>query len=194
MKGVLLLASVAIVSALIQALTVVGDPAPTSSLGFAALVVISAATVMCALWFTASTALDVVDGNVSGALSRTWRRPRVLAWCVVLTGAAVALAILFPLLPVVVIVIALLILPAAVDGRRNPLRAALHTVKQSPWRCIAAAVITILAYLLGWVVALVLGFFVTGVVAAFLTWLWFGATAAALLVYWSTLYRKGVGI
>ncbi|OZD60534.1 hypothetical protein CH268_13270 [Rhodococcus sp. 06-1460-1B] len=190
----LLLASVAIVSALIQALTVVGDPAPTSSLGFAALVVISAATVMCALWFTASTALDVVDGNVSGALSRTWRRPRVLAWCVVLTGAAVALAILFPLLPVVVIVIALLILPAAVDGRRNPLRAALHTVKQSPWRCIAAAVITILAYLLGWVVALVLGFFVTGVVAAFLTWLWFGATAAALLVYWSTLYRKGVGI
>jgi hypothetical protein len=48
-KGVLLLASVAIVSALIQALTVVGDPAPTSSLRFAALVVVSAATVMCAL-------------------------------------------------------------------------------------------------------------------------------------------------
>ena len=193
MKGVLLLASVAIVSALIQALTVVGDPAPTSSLRFAALVVVSAATVVCALWFTASIALDVVDGNASGALSRTWRRPRVLAWCVVLTVAAVAFAILFPLLPAVVIVFALLILPAAVDGRRNPLRAALHTVKQSPWRFTAAAVITILAYLLGWVVALVLGFFVTGVVAAFLTWLWFGATAAALLVYWSTLYRKGVG-
>ncbi|MBY4381504.1 hypothetical protein HQO24_07685 [Rhodococcus fascians] len=194
MRGVLLLASVVIVSALIQALTVVGDPAPTSSLRFAALVVVSAATVVCALWFTASIALDVVDGNASGALSRTWRRPRVLAWCVVLTVAAVAFAILSPLLPAVVIVFALLILPAAVDGRRNPLRAALHTVKQSPWRCTAAAVITILAYLLGWVVALVLGFFVTGVVAAFLTWLWFGATAAALLVYWSALYRKGVGI
>ncbi len=64
----------------------------------------------------------------------------------------------------------------------------------TPWRCTAAAVTTILAYLLGWVVALVLGFFVTGVVAAFLTWLWFGANAAALLVYWSALYRKGVGI
>jgi hypothetical protein len=134
-----------------------------------------------------------LDGNASGALSRTWRRPRVLAWCVVLTGAAVALAILFPLLPAIVIVIALLILPAAVDGRRNPLRAALHTVKQSAWRCTAAAVVTILAYLLGWVVALVLGFFVTGVVAAFLTWLWSGANAAALLVYWSALYRKVVG-
>lgn len=194
MRGVLLLASVVIVSALIQALTVVGDPAPTSSLRFAALVVVSAATVVCALWFTASIALDVVDGNASGASSRTLRRPRVLAWCVVLTGMAVALAILFPLLPVIVIVFALLILRAAVDGRRNPLRAALHTVKQSPWRCTAAAVITILAYLLGWVVALVLGFFVTGVVAAFLTWLWFGATAAALLLYWSAVYRKGVGI
>ena len=138
MRGVLLLASVVIVSALIQALTVVGDPAPTSSLRFAALVVVSAATVVCALWFTASIALDVVDGNASGASSRTLRRPRVLAWCVVLTGMAVALAILFPLLPVIVIVFALLILPAAVDGRRNPLRAALHTVKQSPWRCTAA--------------------------------------------------------
>ncbi|MCZ4519125.1 hypothetical protein O4220_11415 [Rhodococcus ruber] len=190
MRGSAVLAAVVVVSALIQALTVLGDPVPTSSLGFAALVLASVAAVVLALWITASTALDVVDGNASGALSRAWRRPRVLVWCVVLTGVAVALAIVFPLLPAIVILVALLILPAAVDGHRNPFVAAWHAVQRSPGRCAVAAVVTVLAYVVAWVVALVLGFFVTGVVAAFVTWLLFGATAAALLVYWSRLYRR----
>ncbi|QII01709.1 hypothetical protein BH92_19175 [Rhodococcoides fascians A21d2] len=190
MRGSVVLAAVVVVSALIQALTVLGDPVPTSSLGFAGLVLASVAAVILALWITASTALDVVDGNASGALSRAWRRPVVLVWCVGLTGVAVALAILFPLLPAVVILVALLLLPAAVDGHRNPFVGALHTVQRSSGRCAVAAVVTTLAYVLGWVVTLVLGFFVTGVVAAFLTWLWFGTTAAVLLVYWSRLYRR----
>jgi len=189
-KGSVVLAAVVVVSALIQALTVVGDPVPTSSLGFAGLVAASAAALVLALWITASTALDVVDGNALGALSRAWRRPRVLVWCVVLTLVAVALAVLFPLLPVIVILVALLILPAAVDRQRHPFRAASATVRRSPGRCAVAAVVTILAYVLAWVVALVLGFFVTGILAAFVTWLWFGANAAALLVYWSRLYRR----
>ncbi|OZC62731.1 hypothetical protein CH306_19480 [Rhodococcus sp. 15-725-2-2b] len=186
----MVLAAVVVVSALVQALTVLGDPVPTSSLGFAGLVAASAAALVIALWITASTALDVVDGKASGALGRAWRRPRVLVWCVVLTLVAVALAILFPLLPAIVILVALLILPAAVDGNRNPFRAALHMVRWSPGRCAVAAVVTILAYVLGWVVPLLLGFFVTGVVAAFVTWLWFGANTAALLVLWSRLYRR----
>ncbi len=192
MRGVGVLALVAVVSALVQALTVLGDPVPTSSVGFAALLLASAAAVVLALWITASTALDVVDGNVRSALGRASRRPRVLVWCVALTGVAVALALLFPLLPVIVIVVALLILPGAADGKRHPFRAASATVRQSPGRCAVAAVVTILAYVLAWVVALVLGFFVTGVVAAFLTWVWFGANAAVLLVYWSRLYRRAV--
>ncbi|MDI9895499.1 hypothetical protein QM797_12270 [Rhodococcus sp. IEGM 1381] len=190
MRGSAVLAAVVVVSALIQALTVLGDPVPTSSLGFAGLVLASAAAVVLALWITASTALDVVNGNASGALSRAWRRPRVLVWCVVLTGVAVALAILFPLLPAIVILVALLILPSVADGQRNPFHAALATVRQFPGRCAVAAVVTILAYVLAWVVALVLGFFVTGVLAAFVTWLWFGASASVLLVYWSRLYRR----
>ncbi|MEK8071157.1 EI24 domain-containing protein [Rhodococcoides navarretei] len=190
MRGSAVLALVVVVSALIQALTVVGDPVPTSSLGFAGLVAASAAALVLALWITASTALDVVDGNASGALSRARRRPRVLVWCVVLTGVAVALAVIFPLLPAIVILVALLILPAAADGQRHPFRAASATVRQSPGRCAVAAVVTILVYVLAWVVALVLGFFVTGVLAAFVTWLWFGANAAVLLVYWSRLYRR----
>ncbi|OZC91730.1 hypothetical protein CH254_04430 [Rhodococcus sp. 06-412-2C] len=190
MRGSVVLAAVVVVSAVIQALTVLGDPVPTSSLGFAGLVLASVAAVVLAPWITASTALDVVDGNASGALGRAWRRPAVLVWCVVLTGVAVVLAILFPLLPAIVILVALLLLPAAVDGHRNPFRAALHTVQRSSGRCAVAAVVTILAFVLGWVVALVLGFFVTGVVAAFVTWLWFGTTAAALQVYWSRLYRR----
>ncbi|MGV8874728.1 MAG: hypothetical protein ACOH2Q_19520 [Rhodococcus sp. (in: high G+C Gram-positive bacteria)] len=190
MRGSVVLAAVVVVSALIQALTVLGDPVPTSSLGFAGSVLASAAAVVLALWITASTALDVADGNASGATGRAWRRPRVLLWCVILTAVAVVLAILFPLLSVVVIVVALLTLPAACDGSRNPIGAALHTVRRYPGRSAIAVVVTILAYLLGWVVALLLGFFVTGVVAAFVTWLWFGATAAVLLVYWSRLYRR----
>ncbi len=190
MRGSAVLAVVVVVSALIQALTVLGDPVPTSSSGFAGLVLASVTALLLALWITASTALDVVDGNASGALSRVWRRPGVLGWCVVLTGLAVALAILFPLLPAVVILVALLILPAAVDGHRNPFRAVSATVRRSPGRCAVACVVTILAYILGWVAALVLGFFVTGMVAAFLTWVWFGATATVLLVYWSRLYRR----
>ncbi|MGB2718683.1 MAG: EI24 domain-containing protein [Rhodococcus sp. (in: high G+C Gram-positive bacteria)] len=187
-----MLVAVVVVSALVQALTVLGDPVPTSSVGFAALVLASAAAVVFALWITASTALDVVDGNVRGALGRAWRRPRVLVWCVALTGVAVALAILYPLLPVIVIVVALLILPGVADGQRHPFRAASAMVRRSPGRCAVAAVVTILAYVLAWVVALVLGFFVTGVLAALLTWLWFGANAAVLLVYWSRLYRRAV--
>ena len=190
MRGSLVLAAVVVVSALVQALTVLGDPVPMSSLGFAGLVLASVAAVVLALWITASTALDVADGNASGALSRAWRRPGVLVWCVGLTAVAVALAILFPLLPVVAIVVALLILPAVADGKRNPIRAALHTVRRSPGRSAIAVAVTIVVFFLAWVVALVLGFFVTGVVAAFLTWLWFGANAAALLVYWSRLYRR----
>lgn len=190
MRGSAVLAAVVVVSALVQALTVLGDPVPTSSLGFAGLVAASAAALVIALWITASTALDVADGKASDALGRAWRRPRVLVWCVVLTLVAVALAILFPLLPAIVILVALLILPAAVDGNRNPFRAALHMVRWSPGRCAVAAVVTILAYVLGWVVPLLLGFFVTGVVAAFVTWLWFGANTAALLVLWSRLYRR----
>ncbi|MGF0312510.1 hypothetical protein [Rhodococcus sp. IEGM1428] len=190
MRGSVVLAAVVVVSALIQALTVLGDPVPTSSLGFAGLVLASVAAVVLALWITASTALDVVDGNASGALGRAWRRPVVLVWCVVLTGVAVALAILFPLLPAIVILVALLVLPAAVDGHRNPFHAVLAIVRRSPGRCAVAAVVTILAFVLGWVVALVLGFFVTGVVAAFVTWLWFGAITSVLLLYWSRLYRR----
>ncbi|OZD61287.1 hypothetical protein CH272_04635 [Rhodococcus sp. 05-340-1] len=192
MRGVGVLALVAVVSALVQALTVLGDPVPTSSVGFAALLLASVAAVVLALWITASTALDVVDSNARGALSRAWRRPRVLVWCVALTGVAVALAILFPLLPIIVILVALLILPGVADGQRHPFRAASATVRQSPGRCAVAAFVTILAFVLAWVVALVLGFFVTGVVAAFLTWVWFGANAAVLLVYWSRLYRRAV--
>ena len=188
----MVLAAVVAVSALIQALTVLGDPVPTSSLGFAGLIAASAAAVVIALWITASTALDMVDGNSSGALSRAWRRPRVLVWCVVLPLVALVLAVLFPLLPVIVILVALLMLPAVADGERNPFVAALHTVRRSPGRCAVAAVVTILAYVLAWVVALVLGFFVTGVFAAFVTWLWFGANAAVLLVYWSWLYCRAV--
>ena len=51
-------------------------------------------------------------------------------------------------------------------------------------------VTAVFPFVLAWVVALVLGFFVTGVVAAFLTWVWFGANAAVLLVYSSRLYRR----
>ncbi|MCZ4559859.1 hypothetical protein O4160_03300 [Rhodococcus sp. IEGM 1401] len=192
MRGSAVLVAVVVVSALIQALTVAGDPVPTASLGFAALVVVSAVTVVLALWITASTALDVVDGNVRGVWGRAWRRPRVLVWCVVLTLVAVASAILFPLLPVIVILVVLLVLPAVADGQRHPFRAASATVRRSPGRCAVAAVVTIVAFVLAWVVALVLGFFVIGVVAAFLTWVWFGANAAVLLVYWSRLYRRAV--
>ncbi|MDI9926360.1 hypothetical protein QM615_10030 [Rhodococcus sp. IEGM 1341] len=187
-----MLSAVVLVSALIQALTVLGDPVAESSVGFGGLVAASAAALVVALWITASTALDVVDGNVRGALGRAWRRPRVLVWCVVSTLVAVALAVLFPLLPVVVILVVLLVLPAVADGQRHPFRAASATVRQSPGRYAVAAVVTIVAFVLAWVVALVLGFFVTGVVAAFLTWVWFGANAAALLVYWSWLYRRAV--
>ncbi|OZD74934.1 hypothetical protein CH273_25970 [Rhodococcus sp. 05-339-2] len=190
MRGSAVLAAVVVVSALVQALTVLGDPVPTSSLGFAGLVAASAAALVIALWITASTALDVADGKASDALGRAWRRPRVLMWCVALTLVAVALAILFPLLPIIVILVALLVLPAVADGQQNPFRAASATVRQSPGRCAIAAVVTIVAYVLAWVVALVLGFFVTGVVAAFVTWLWFGANTAALLILWSRLYRR----
>lgn len=186
----MVLAAVVVVSALVQALTVLGDPVPTSSLGFAGLVAASAVALVIALWITASTALDVADGTALGVLGRAWRRRRVLVWCVVLTGVAVALAIVFPLLPIIVILVALLVLPAVADGQQIPFRAASATVRQSPGRCAIAAVVTILAYVLAWVVALVLGFFVTGVVAAFVTWLWLGANTAALLVLWSRLYRR----
>lgn len=68
------------------------------------------------------------------------------------------------------ILVALLILPAAVDGLdiRSAQRRLL--IGRSPGRCAVAVAVTIVAYILGWVAALVLGFFVTGLVAAFLTW------------------------
>ena len=41
-------------------------------------------------------------------------------------------------------------------------------------------------------IALVLGFFVTGVIAVVATWLWFGVASTVLLCLWCAAFRRAL--
>lgn len=176
--------------ALVQTLLVLGDPVATGDPSFAARVVASAAALVLMVATLAIAALAAVDGRpFTGA--GTWRRlVPVAGWTIalgVLAGAASVVAIwLGP-----VLLLPGLLLPAVAAAPGNPVPPMVRAVRNAPGRALTTLVGFVLLAAVSWVIALLLGFLVTGPAAAALTWLWFGSGAAVVLCAGAALLRRG---
>lgn len=179
-RGWRVFAPVVLAQAVVQALLVVADPVPALTPGFVALVVVSASVAIVALWLMVCAASAGVDGTPRRALSRATRHPEMLGSVLAIGVGAVAASALWAGLAALVLTLGMIFLAAQADGRARPWQ----TVRGAPWRTALAVLVSIVALLLCWVLAGVLGFFVGGTLAAAGTWLWFGLTATVLSCRW----------
>ncbi len=166
----LVVTGIVVLNAVVQALTVLGDPVPVASLAFAGSVALSVG----AIAVSACAVVTVVHGA-------RWRWVG-LAWMLGTVILAAALSILSPFLAPIAIVLGLIVVPGVVagDGPLGGFRAfRTHPVRHS------FGVVGVLALtVVGWAAALVLGLFVTGFAGALATWLLFGALGALVVAGW----------
>lgn len=113
----------------------------------------------------------------------------LIVWAVVIAFCAVLVATLVPLATPVLWVIALIVLPGAALGRWSPL-AAFRPWRVAPWRASIAVLVMLLTGVLGVVVALTTGLFLTGILGGVITWLWVGVVGAALMIWWARLLPR----
>lgn len=175
LRGWRVFVPVVILNAAVQALLVVGDPEPVADPLFAALVALSFVVLVAAL------ALVVAASD--GAFN--WPSGSVLLWSVVVVVAIVGLSFVSPLLVPPAIVAAALS-SAAAD---HPWRGFI-VFRHRPVRSILAILVALVIVAVGWVVSLLLGFFVTGALASGITWLWFGVTGVVLVCWFGARYRR----
>lgn len=173
-----------VVVAVIQSATVLGDPEPAPDWIFALLVTASLVTTIAAVAIASETSLAGVDG-------RPVRAPGggLVLWSAVIVLGVAVVAVLLAVVTSLAIVLALVLLPAVADGQRNPLHG-LVVFTRRPVRAVVFVLVALLVIALSWVVALLLGFFVTGPLAAGVTWLWFGLVGTLLLCAATSLYRR----
>jgi hypothetical protein len=172
----LALAGVIVVNAVLQALTVLGDPVPVGSIGFVASVVASAAVLIVATW----SALSLVAAR--------WRLS-VLGWAAGFVVLTTIVSVLLPWVAALPIILGAIVLPSIVAGGTSA--DGFRAYARTPVRHSLVVLLTVVAVVLGWVGALVLGFFVTGFAANVATWVWFGVLGALVLLPWWRLARMG---
>lgn len=138
----------------------------------------------------ASIALAVVSGLVLLAASiALWviplgRLSKRLVIALVSTALGVALlAVAAPLLVPLGVGLSCVVAVRALPGGRT-------LVRRRPWHTVVLLVLTIAGAALGFVVAMVLGLFVTGAPAAGLTWLVVGAGGALVVDRWVASARQ----
>jgi hypothetical protein len=178
------------VNAVLQALMVLGDPVPAASWTFGLLVVGSLLVMVVSIALMTGAAIAAVDGHPRTALSRAGQRPSVAAWVLGLAVLALAGAVVNPLIAPLVLLLGTFVLPAVAAGARHPVVAGFGAVARRPLLYLLAVAGFLILIALSWLLALVLGFFVTGFLGALATWVWFGAVAAVVLCLWCVLYRR----
>lgn len=167
---------VVLVHAAVQALLVVADPVPALDAGFLALLAASAVAVLLATWLT----LGSVAARTAGGTARR-PRPTALLWVLVVGVAAVAASLLATWLLPVVLALDAFLLPVAATGDGNPVAGAWRTIRHAPVRAVLLVLAALVVAAVSVVVALLLGFFVTGWMSAGLLWVWLGAAGTVLL-------------
>ncbi len=176
--GAVSVAAAIIVNALVQAVLVVVAPALPLTVGGIALAVSSGAVILVAavaMWWVALSRARVAATHVP-----VLRLGRLVA-LIAVTGTVVVIgAVVFP--PVVPALVALGCPVVAAGGA--PVWALL---RRHPARSILLLLATVLAVLLVWVGALLVGLFITGAVASLLTWLVAGLLGAPLIRSWARL-------
>lgn len=165
-RRILALAAVVVLNAGVQATLVALAPRdPLSGVGLGTAVASVVALVVVA-WLVAR-----------------WTSPArpSLGWGVVAALAVGLAAIAVPAAVPVVVVIGALVLAAGTPA------AAVRVVRGRPGRSVGWAVITIVAVVVGWVAALVLGLLVGDAVGSAVTWLLVGALAVLVAGGWGSL-------
>jgi hypothetical protein len=173
-----------VVVAVIQSATVLGNPEPAPDLLFSLLTAASLVVTIGAVAIAAEAALAGVDGRRMSAPGG-----RLVLWSAAIVLGVTVVAVLLAVVTPLAIVLALVLLPAVADGQRNPLHG-LVVFTRRPGRAVVFTLVALLVIALSWVVALLLGFFVTGPLAAGVTWLWFGLVSTLLLCGATSLYRR----
>lgn len=173
---------VVLINAVVQAATVAPALTPVPGAGFLALAVGSFLAFSAALAAVAAAARAAVTGG-----RMPWPHWWVWIGSALAVLAVTASALLSPLAVPVAAVLALVVVPgiAAGDGL-----AGVRVFARRPWRAILLAIGSLLAIVVLWIAALLLGFFVTGAIAAFATWLVSGAVAVMLVCAWTSLVSE----
>lgn len=170
MSRALAVVGIVLAHAVLQALTVLGDPVPIVSLGFAASFALSLVLLAVAAW-AATTLILRAPWHWTG-----------LAWMLGLVVIATALSIVAPVATPLALLVGLVLVPSVIAGT-GPL-GGLRAFRQHPVRHVFGLLGALALIVVGWAAALVLGLFVTGFVAAVATWVVFGALGALVVAGW----------
>lgn len=181
-RRILLPLPIVVALPLAQAALVLPSATPALDVGFVALALLSFAATVVAAWLLAT-------GVWAATSSTPWRlRLRALVWTLALAVVVAICAVLNPLLAVPALVLAAFVLPAAAAGDA---RDGLRVFRRHPGRNIALAAGCLVLVVLGWLVALMTGLFVTGALAALLCWFGFALAGTIALTAGSALLRRG---
>jgi hypothetical protein len=189
LRGWRVFVPVIILDAAAQSLLVWSNPTPKFSWQFSGLVLLSLLALLAAAWLTTAAASAAVDDVGGLALQRIRRRPVIVAWLVAIGIVAVAASLLEVWMAPIALILGAFVLPPAA-AEEPVLRRAWSPIVRRPLGTVGLLVGVIVLALVTWIVALVLGFFVTGVLGAAITWLWFGLVGSYVLCLLCSLYRR----
>lgn len=177
-REALTIAAVVVGNAAIQAALVIGDPVPAVDAWFVIATVASAACLMIAVW---AVQLALSHRPPAGSAR--------LAVTVVIAVIALAMGAIawMPLMPIL-FALGAITLPAVAAG--GAAVSGFRVFRRSPVRAALAVLAVIGLWGVGWLGALLLGFFVTGILAAFATWLVLGAAAVLGLALWTGMWER----
>jgi len=167
-------AAAAVLIAVVQAATVAPALTPAPAPAFVALAVGSGVVVVLGVAAVAAALRAAGSGRAAA-----WPSPALVGWSLAIVVAALALALVTPLLTPLGLLVGLWTLPAVAAGA-GPL-AGLRVFRRHPVRAALASIVALVLMAVGWIAALLLGFFVPGALCAVLPWLAWGAIGGLLL-------------
>jgi len=175
---------VVVANALVQAATTLPFLTPAASASFILLTLASFAALAAAAALVAAQA-------AASAGSFPFRWP---SWTLWMSAAIVVLlvgtgSLISPFVVPVACAVAIIVLTGAAARPSRPF-AAFRLFANAPLRAIGLSLLTLVVLGLLWVVALLLGLFVTGALGSGLTWLVFGAVAVVLIAAWTESSRR----
>lgn len=169
-----------------QAALVLPGAAPTADLGFVLLALASFAATVLGAWLLTTALLAGIDAT-------QWRPGlRALVRTLVVAAIVSGCAVVDPLLALPALVLAAFILPALVAG--EGVGAGMRGFRRHPGRSALLAVVLLALCLLGWLIALITGLFVTGPLGALLCWFGFALIGAIALAGSTALLRRPLAV
>ena len=166
---------------------------PSSGGLFLLAAAVSFVVLLVSLALIVSTALEAVEGRVRWGpmLARARANATSFAlWTVLLVVAIMAGLLVWVVPGMVVVALTPMVVVAALDGRRNPVRANLAAIRARPGRWLVTALLMSIVVGGGWMAAALTGFLVGGWLGPLVVWLGFGVLAAWFEGAWALIFRS----